>query len=177
MRRRGADRTRRSNMHVLLMISCTDRLPSAAGLVGKGGGQAIARGISQTQSRNQRRQDPDGQPIKGESCGFLGFEYRLIRSRQGKWRTQLVPKMKKRTALLSKAQAHLPTVQEPTCRAGDRRDQSNPARMGELLRGRTLEPVLLVHQAMGGEEGSAASDARPGTTGIRLEAVEYDVAP
>jgi RNA-directed DNA polymerase len=39
---------------------------------------------------------------KGESFGFLGFELRLIRSRQGKWRTQLVPKMKKRTALLSK---------------------------------------------------------------------------
>src|SRR4029077_16276951 len=39
---------------------------------------------------------------KGESCGFLGFEYRLIRSRQGKWRTQLVPKMKQRTALLRK---------------------------------------------------------------------------
>ena len=39
---------------------------------------------------------------KGESCGFLGFEYRLIRSRQGKWRTQLVPKMKKRMALLRK---------------------------------------------------------------------------
>jgi RNA-directed DNA polymerase len=39
---------------------------------------------------------------KGESFGFLGFEFRLIRSRQGKWRTQLVPKMKKRTALLGK---------------------------------------------------------------------------
>jgi RNA-directed DNA polymerase len=39
---------------------------------------------------------------KGGSFGFLGFEYRLIRSRQGKWRTQLVPKMKKRTALLRK---------------------------------------------------------------------------
>jgi RNA-directed DNA polymerase len=39
---------------------------------------------------------------KGGSFGFLGFEYRLIRSRQGKRRTQLVPKMKKRTALLRK---------------------------------------------------------------------------
>jgi RNA-directed DNA polymerase len=39
---------------------------------------------------------------KGGSFGFLGFEYRLIRSRQGKWRTQLMPKMKKRTALLRK---------------------------------------------------------------------------
>ena len=48
--------------------------------------------------------------------------------------------------------------------------------MGELLRGRTLEPVLLVHQALGGEEGSAASDAIPGTIGIRLEAVEHEMA-
>jgi RNA-directed DNA polymerase len=39
---------------------------------------------------------------KGESFGFLGFEFRLIRSRQGKWRAQMVPKMKKRTALLRK---------------------------------------------------------------------------
>jgi RNA-directed DNA polymerase len=39
---------------------------------------------------------------KEESFGFLGFEYRLVRSRQGKWRTQLVPKRKKRTALLRK---------------------------------------------------------------------------
>ncbi len=39
---------------------------------------------------------------KEGSFGFLGFEFRLIRSRHGKWRTQLVPKMKKRTALLRK---------------------------------------------------------------------------
>ena len=39
---------------------------------------------------------------KGESFGFLGFEYRRIRSRKGKWRAQYVPKLKKRTALLRK---------------------------------------------------------------------------
>jgi RNA-directed DNA polymerase len=38
----------------------------------------------------------------GESFGFLGFEYRRIRSRQRKWRAQYVPKLKKRTALLQK---------------------------------------------------------------------------
>jgi RNA-directed DNA polymerase len=38
----------------------------------------------------------------GGSFGFLGFEYRRIRSRTGKWRAQYVPKMKKRTALLRK---------------------------------------------------------------------------
>jgi RNA-directed DNA polymerase len=42
---------------------------------------------------------------KGESFGFLGFEFRPVRSRRGKWRTQFVPKMKKRTALLRKLKA------------------------------------------------------------------------
>jgi RNA-directed DNA polymerase len=39
---------------------------------------------------------------KGESFGFLGFEYRRSRSRKGKWRAHYVPKLKKRTALLRK---------------------------------------------------------------------------
>ena len=39
---------------------------------------------------------------KGESFGFLGFEYRRVRSRNGKWRAHYVPKPKKRTALLRK---------------------------------------------------------------------------
>jgi RNA-directed DNA polymerase len=39
---------------------------------------------------------------KGESFGFLGFAYRRIRSRTGKWRAHYVPKPKKRTALLRK---------------------------------------------------------------------------
>ena len=39
---------------------------------------------------------------KGGSFGFLGFEYRRIRSRRGKWRAHYVPKPKKRTALLRK---------------------------------------------------------------------------
>jgi len=36
----------------------------------------------------------------GESFGFLGFDFRRVRSRAGKWRPQYTPKMKKRTALL-----------------------------------------------------------------------------
>jgi RNA-directed DNA polymerase len=39
---------------------------------------------------------------KGESFCFLGFEYRLIRSRFGKWWPLYVPRLKKRTALLAK---------------------------------------------------------------------------
>jgi RNA-directed DNA polymerase len=36
----------------------------------------------------------------GDSFGFLGFDFRRIRARSGKWRVQFTPKLKKRTALL-----------------------------------------------------------------------------
>jgi RNA-directed DNA polymerase len=39
---------------------------------------------------------------KGESFGFLGFEFRRVRSRNGRWRPGYTPKLKKRTALLTK---------------------------------------------------------------------------
>jgi RNA-directed DNA polymerase len=39
---------------------------------------------------------------KGESFGFLGFEFRRVRSLKGAWRPQYRPKMKNRTALLGK---------------------------------------------------------------------------
>src|SRR3954447_11000864 len=39
---------------------------------------------------------------KGESFGFLGFEFRRIRSLGGVWRAEYAPKLKKRTALLRK---------------------------------------------------------------------------
>ena len=39
---------------------------------------------------------------KGESFPFLGFEYRRILSRKRKWRVQYVPRLKKRTTLLTK---------------------------------------------------------------------------
>jgi RNA-directed DNA polymerase len=34
---------------------------------------------------------------RGESFGFLGFDFRRIRSRRGAWRVQYTPKLKKRT--------------------------------------------------------------------------------
>jgi RNA-directed DNA polymerase len=39
---------------------------------------------------------------KGESFGFLGFEFRRVRSLRGVWRPEYAPKLKKRTALLQK---------------------------------------------------------------------------
>jgi RNA-directed DNA polymerase len=37
---------------------------------------------------------------RGESFGFLGFDFRRVRSLRGRWRPQYTPKPKKRTALL-----------------------------------------------------------------------------
>lgn len=39
---------------------------------------------------------------RSETFGFLGFEFRRVRSVSGKWRAQFVPRMAKRTALLKK---------------------------------------------------------------------------
>jgi len=39
---------------------------------------------------------------RGESFGFLGFDFRRIRSRRGVWRAHYTPKLTKRTALLRK---------------------------------------------------------------------------
>jgi RNA-directed DNA polymerase len=39
---------------------------------------------------------------KGESFGFVGFDFRRVLSRQGRWRPNYAPKMKKRTELLRK---------------------------------------------------------------------------
>jgi RNA-directed DNA polymerase len=39
---------------------------------------------------------------KGDSFGFLGFEFRRVLSRKGVWRPNYKPKLKKRTALLGK---------------------------------------------------------------------------
>jgi RNA-directed DNA polymerase len=39
---------------------------------------------------------------KGESFSFLGFEFRRVLSRNKKWRANMVPKLKKRTALFTK---------------------------------------------------------------------------
>ncbi|MHB1565729.1 MAG: group II intron reverse transcriptase/maturase [Acidiferrobacter sp.] len=37
---------------------------------------------------------------QGESFGFLGFDFRRVRTRQGGWRPHYTPKLKKRTALV-----------------------------------------------------------------------------
>jgi RNA-directed DNA polymerase len=65
---------------------------------------------------------------QGESFGFLGFEFRRVRSRRGRWMPLLLPKGKKRTALLDRLRGIF------------RNSQSQPiseviARINPILRG------------------------------------------
>ena len=56
---------------------------------------------------------------RGESFGFLGFEFRRIRSRRGRWMPLLLPKGKKRTALLCKLKEIFRGLSFPASGGGD----------------------------------------------------------
>ena len=109
---------------------------------------------------------------KGASFGFLGFEFRRVRSRKGVWRPCYTPKLKKRTALLEKLKDIFGRCQSQTIGRVVAPHQPDSARLCQVLCRRGCEPVLRLRQGLGGEEGTAALDARPETTGLRLGQVE-----
>jgi RNA-directed DNA polymerase len=107
---------------------------------------------------------------RGESFGFLGFDFRCIRSRRGAWRANYTPKLKKRTALLRKLKDVFRHQSQPVDRVVQ---LINPVlRGGELLCGGALQQVLQPHQRLGGKEGSAPYAARSETKGLRLDTME-----
>ena len=114
---------------------------------------------------------------RGESFGFLGFDFRRVRSLRGRWRPQYTPKLKKRTALLRKLKEVF------------RRYRSQPvgrviAEINPILRG-WVNYFRIGHASrcfafvrhVGRAEGAAPSDAGEESSGLRLEEVEYGVAP
>ena len=97
---------------------------------------------------------------KGESFGCLGFDFRQIRSRAGRWMPLRRPQGKKRTALLRRLKEEF------------RRRDSQPvtqviAVINPIVRGWAdllglwaCQPVLRLRSPRGGKEGSAPSGAR-----------------
>ena len=79
---------------------------------------------------------------KGESFGFLGFEFRRVRSRRGVWRPHYTPQNKEADRAVAQAQGDIPTVSVATGGTGGDDHQPDPAGVGELLRVRAFEPVL-----------------------------------
>jgi len=58
--------------------------------------QELAKLQVQINEEKSRRVDL----VRGESFGFLGFDFRRVRSLNGRWRPQYTPKLQKRTVLL-----------------------------------------------------------------------------
>src|SRR6185503_14624724 len=58
----------------------------------------------------------------------------------------------------------------------DREDQSDPARLGEILCHRPLESVFLIYPRLGREEDTAPSGPGVPASRLRLEAVEQGLA-
>ena len=57
-------------------------------------------------------------------------------------------------------------------RGVDRKDQSDPTRLGPLLRDRSCEPVLLVHPKLGRDEDSETPGQGSPAPRLLLEEVE-----
>ena len=67
---------------------------------------------------------------KGESFGFLGFEFRRVRSWQGRVATALCAQAEEADGAAPEAQGHLPTLSIPAGGAGGGTHQPDPARLG-----------------------------------------------
>src|SRR5215471_3739103 len=74
------------------------------------------------------------------------------------------------------AQGDFPGFSVSASGEGDGEDQSDPTRLGEILRDRPLESVFLVYPALGREEDSASLGSGVPASGLRLEAMEPGMA-
>jgi hypothetical protein len=95
---------------------------------------------------------------RSESFGFLGFDFRYLRSLRQAMRPHYTPKLKKRTTLMREVKEAFRRHQVATDWKGDKPNQSNAAGVGELLRGRALRCVLRLQQRLG--EGQAPFGGR-----------------
>ena len=113
---------------------------------------------------------------KGETFSFLGFDYRRGKTKSGKWGVRLTPRMKARTKLLQNLKdVFRRHVSQPVDQV-IALDQSEAPGLGELLQDRTCEPLFLLRQVLGREEGEATPPEGAESVGLRLEQVEYGMA-
>jgi RNA-directed DNA polymerase len=101
-----------------------------------GGGERLREELAKLQVRVNEEKSRKVELQRGEGIGFLGFEFRRIRSHRGRWMPLLVPKGMKRTALLGKLKQIFRVSRSQPCERGDREDQSDSERLGEILRDR-----------------------------------------
>src|SRR5215469_8158263 len=140
------------------------------------GGETIAGRVRETPSRSKRRKEPNRGPQERRKLRFPGLRVPPGPKSERTMATAVHAQAEKADSVTGEAAGDLPEAHEPTCETGDRTDQPDPARLGELLCGGTLESVLCVYPRLGRKENPAAHDAGKETQGIRLEAMEYGMA-
>ena len=109
---------------------------------------------------------------RGESFGFLGFDFRRVRSLARSTAAPVHAQAQEAHGAAGEGAGGLQTLPFPTGGSGDRTDQSDPARLGELLCGGTFQQVLWLHSRLGRKEGPAPHDAIPEPPRLRLDEVE-----
>ena len=90
---------------------------------------------------------------KGDTFGFLGFDFRRARLAFGQMAGALCPAPEEADGATSAVEGAVPTVSITARRAGDRVDQSDPSRLGDLLCHRSFDPLFRLRAGLGGEEG------------------------
>ena len=86
---------------------------------------------------------------KGEAFGFLGFDFRVVRSLRGVWRPQYTPQQRSAAGAGAEAQGGVPAPSVSADRADDRGDQSDCERLGQLLPDRARGAVLSLRKGLG----------------------------
>jgi hypothetical protein len=82
---------------------------------------------------------------RGGSFGFLGFDFRRIRSRRGAWRANYTPQPNDATA---EAQGCVSPPPIAASGSGCAVDQPDTTRLGELLCGGAFQRVLQLHTGL-----------------------------
>src|SRR5262252_10368227 len=87
-----------------------------------------------------------------------------------------IAEMQETDGLAWQAQRDLPGLSFPAGWRGDREDQSDSTRVGEILCHRPLESVFLIYPRLGREEDSAPSGPGVSASRLRLEAMGQGMA-
>ena len=134
--------------------------------------QAITGRVGETPGGDKRREESNRGSEEGRKLRLPGLRVSPRAEFAGRVATAVYAQAEEADGVAGEAAGPVPKVREPAGGEGDRADQPNPARVGELLCRRALESVLCVYPRLGGKEDPAPPDACPETSGLRLEAME-----
>ena len=153
---------------LVILVDAYQRHNLAAG----SGRQTTAGGIGTPTGSSERGQEPDGGLGEGRQFRIPGVRVSARAQSAGSVATPVQPADEDAERVVAKAQEDIPTLSIATGGTGGGDHQPDPAWVGELLRDWAFEPVFWSCSQLGGEEDTAAYDARQETPGIRLEEVE-----